>query len=59
MAMVRMTLDEAKKIMTPERRQEELQRAREIGFVYDPECPPCSPEKLARFRPANPHKRKA
>ena len=59
MAMVRMTLEEVKKRMTPERRKEEIRRAKEIGFVYDPECPPCSEEKLARFKPANPHRRKA
>ncbi|MBQ7477616.1 MAG: hypothetical protein IJT01_01760 [Selenomonadaceae bacterium] len=53
MAMVRMTLEEAKKIMTPEKRREEIRRAKEIGFVYDPDCPPCSEEKLARFKRGN------
>lgn len=59
MAMVRMTLEEARKIMTPERRAEEIRRAKEIGFVYDPECPPCTPEKLARFKPAAHRKKEA
>ena len=50
MAIVRMTSEEIKKIMTPERIAEEREMMKHAKFVYDPECPPCSEEKLKRFR---------
>lgn len=59
MAMVTMTMEEIKKIMTPERIEMESERLKNHVDVYDPECPPCTPEKLARFRPADPRKIKA
>ena len=54
MAMVRMTLEEAEKIMTPERRKREIEEARKLPFVYDPECPPMTEEQLKRFHRAKP-----
>ena len=59
MAMVTMTMEEIKKIMTPERIEMESERLKNHVDVYDPECPPCTHEKLARFRPADPRKIKA
>ncbi len=54
MAIVRMTLEEAKKIMTPERRKREIEAMKKCPFVFDPDCPPSSPEKLAKFKRVNP-----
>jgi hypothetical protein len=42
--------------ITPEERaaiRAELEAARKLPFVYDPECPPLTDEELAEFRPAN------
>ena len=54
MAMVTMTMEEAKKIMTPERRRREIEEARKLPFVYDPECPPLTEEQLKRFHRVTP-----
>ena len=54
MAIVRMTREEIDKIMTPERRMREIEAMKNCPFVVDPECPPSSPEKLAKFKRANP-----
>ena len=54
MAMVTMTMDEAKKIMTPERRRREIEEARKLPFVYDPECPPLTEEQLKRLQRVTP-----
>jgi len=59
MAMVTMTMEEIKKIMTPERIEMESERLRNHIDVYDPECPPCTPEKLARFKPVAHREKKA
>lgn len=50
MAIVRMTLEEAKKIMTPERRRKEIEEAKKMPFVYDPDCPPLTEEQLKKFK---------
>lgn len=50
MAIVRMTLEEAKKIMTPERRRKEIEEAKKLPFVYDPDCPPLTEEQLKKFK---------
>ncbi|MBR6267802.1 MAG: hypothetical protein IKR28_05650 [Selenomonadaceae bacterium] len=50
MAIVRMTLEEAKKIMTPERRMKEIEEAKKLPFVYDPDCPPLTEEQLKKFK---------
>jgi|GEM_PF-3393557 len=52
MAVVTMTLEEARKKWTPEKRKELLEALKDHVDVYDPECPPCTQERLARFRPA-------
>lgn len=54
-----MTMEEIKKIMTPERIEMESERLRNHIDVYDPECPPCTPEKLARFKPVAHREKKA
>ena len=54
MAMVTMTMEEAKKIMTPERRRREIVEARKLPFVYDPECPPMTEAQLNKFHRAKP-----
>lgn len=59
MAMVTMTMDEIKKVMTPERIARETEAIRNHIDVYDPDCPPCSGEKLARFKPVNTREKKA
>ena len=51
MAIVTMTLEEAHKRWTPEKRAELLKRLENHVDIYDSECPPCSEEKLARFKP--------
>jgi hypothetical protein len=53
MAIVRKTIGIE---VTPEERaaiRAELEAARKLPFVYDPECPPLTEEELAEFRPAN------
>ena len=51
MTIVTMTLEEAHKKWTPEERAQLLKRLEGHIDLYDPECPPCSDEKLARFKP--------
>ena len=50
MAIIRMTLEEIEKMMTPERIAEEAERAEKMPFVYDPDCPPLTEDQLKRFR---------
>ena len=54
MAIVRMTLEEAKKIMTPERRRQETEEMNRHPIVYDEDCPPMTEERLKNFRRAKP-----
>ena len=46
MAIVRMTLEEAKKIMTPERRRRETEEMNRHPIVYDEDCPPMTEDRL-------------
>ena len=46
MAIVRMTLEEAKKIMTPERRRQETEEMNRHPIVYDEDCPPMTEDRL-------------
>lgn len=50
MAIVKMTLEEAKKIMTPEKIEREIEEAKKLPFVYDPDCPPLTEEQLKKFK---------
>ena len=52
MAIIRKTLEEIKREMTPERRRREIERAKSLPFVYDPDCPPTTEEQLKKFHPA-------
>ena len=57
MAMVRVKLDEERKLTDEERRQ--LDRAKELPVVYDEDSPECTPEMEAAFiaaRKAKPYK---
>ena len=49
MAIIRKTMEEIEKTMTPERIEQETENARRIGFVYDEECPPRTEDELKRF----------
>ena len=51
MAIVRMTMEEIRKEMTPERMALEAERLRNHVDEYDPENPPLTGEELKRFRP--------
>ena len=50
MAIVKMTLEEAKKIMTPEKIKREIEEAKKLPFVYDSDCPPLTEEQLKKFK---------
>ena len=54
MAIVRMTLEEAKKIMTPERIKRETEEMNSHPIVYDEDCPPLTEERLKQFHPVKP-----
>ena len=56
MAMVRKTMEEIRREMTSDRRQKIIEGLKERPITYDPDCPPCSEEKLARFTRAVPRK---
>ena len=56
MAMVTMTMEEVKKIMTPERRRREVEEMRRHPITYDPECPPMTEERLKNFHRAQPRR---
>ena len=59
MAMVRMTMEEIKKIMTPERRQREIEEMRRHPIVIDEDCPEITPDLIGkRFIPVD-RRRKA
>ncbi|MBR2215544.1 MAG: hypothetical protein IJ849_07285 [Selenomonadaceae bacterium] len=53
MAMIRMTKEEIDAYMTSERMREEEERARNMPFVYDEDCPPQTDEQLKHFHRAN------
>lgn len=44
MAMVTMTMEEAKKIMTPERRRLEMEEMERHPIVIDEDCPEITPD---------------
>lgn len=49
MAIVKMTLEEAKKIMTQERIKQETEEMNSHPIVYDEDCPPMTEDRLKRF----------
>ncbi len=53
MSIVTMTSEEIRRVVTPERIEREIEEARKIPFVYDPECPPLTKEQLKKFHRAN------
>ena len=54
MTIVRMTLDEAKKVMTPERIKQETEEMNRHPIVYDEDCPPITEERLKHFHRVKP-----
>ncbi|MBR1552515.1 MAG: hypothetical protein IJ812_10175 [Schwartzia sp.] len=59
MAMVRMTMEEIEKIMTPERIQRETEEMRRHPIVIDEDCPEITPDLIGkRFIPVD-RKRRA
>ena len=52
MATIKMSMDEIKKIMTPERIDRETKEALSSPPVFDHDCPPLTDEQLASLRPA-------
>ena len=54
MAIVRMTMEEIKKIMTPERIKQETEEAKRHPITFDPECPPMTEERLKNFHRVHP-----
>lgn len=59
MAIVTMTLEEARRKWTPEKRAQLMEQLEDCVDVYDPDCPPSTDEDLKRFHRVNPHKRRA
>lgn len=56
MTITRKTMEQIRMEMTPERIKRETEEMRKHPIVYDPDCPPCSEEKLARFKRVNPRR---
>ena len=56
MAIIRKTMAQIRKEMTPERIKAEALEMNKHPITYDPDCPPCSEEKLARFKQVTPKK---
>ena len=52
MALVRMTMEEIMRIMTPERIEHETEEALRHPIAYDEDCPAQTAEQLSHFRPA-------
>ena len=50
MAITRKSMEQIRREMTPERIKAEAEEIKRHPIAFDPECPPCSEEKLARFR---------
>ncbi|MBR3722195.1 MAG: hypothetical protein IKN12_05445 [Selenomonadaceae bacterium] len=50
MAIIRMTMDEIRREMTPERMAFEAERIRNHVDEYDEDCPPLTDEELSKFR---------
>jgi len=51
-----MTLEEIRESFTEEMCIKELEEAKKLPFLYDPDCPPCSKEKLEKFKRVSPKK---
>ena len=49
MGIVSITLEEARKSMTPEKIQQIVESAEKLPFVYDEDCPPLTEEQLKHF----------
>ncbi|MBR1552607.1 MAG: hypothetical protein IJ631_01185 [Schwartzia sp.] len=54
MSIVTMTSEEIRRIVTPERIEREIEEAKKLPFVYDPDCPPLTSEQLKNFHRVRP-----
>ena len=59
MAMIRMTLEEAKQKWTPTKRADLLEKIKSMSITFDRDCPPCTEEQLKKFYRINPKIKKA
>ena len=59
MAVITMTMEEARAKWTPEKRREQVERLKTHIDVYDPDCPPSTEEKLKNFRRVDFHRKNA
>lgn len=59
MAVIRMTLEEAKQKWTPTKRADLLKRIKSMPITFDEDCPPCTEEQLKKFYRINPKIKKA
>ena len=54
MAIVTKTKEEIRQYFTEEMCRREIEEARKLPFVYDPECPPLTEEQLKKVHRAKP-----
>ncbi len=54
MAIITKTKEEIRKYFTEEMCRKEIEAAKKLPFVYDPDCPPLTEEQLKKFHRVRP-----